>query len=64
MLGVLPLDSRIRVQGDSGKPIFLAEPHSAIADTYRSIAEKVSDQLAVRSKTQAFQFPKIIIEKK
>ncbi|MEN9471890.1 MAG: ATPase-like ParA/MinD [Pseudomonadota bacterium] len=64
LLGVLPLDSRIRVQGDSGKPIFLAEPHSAIADTYRSIAEKVSDQLAVRSKTQAFQFPKIIIEKK
>jgi ATP-binding protein involved in chromosome partitioning len=63
LLGVLPLDSRIRKQADSGKPIFLAEPHSAIADVYREIANKVVGQLS-QSKTKAFRFPKIVIEKK
>ena len=63
LLGVLPLDSRIRKQADSGEPIFLAEPHSAIADVYREIANKVVGQLS-QSKTKAFRFPKIVIEKK
>ncbi|WP_342219991.1 iron-sulfur cluster carrier protein ApbC [Rickettsiella endosymbiont of Miltochrista miniata] len=62
LLGVLPLDSRIRKQADSGKPIFLAEPQSAIADIYRGIANKIADQLR-NSKTKAFRFPKIVIEK-
>jgi ATP-binding protein involved in chromosome partitioning len=63
LLGVLPLDSRIRKQADLGNPIFLAEPQSAIADVYREIAKKLEDELC-HSKTKAFRFPKIIIEKK
>ncbi len=62
LLGVLPLDSRIRKQADSGKPIFLAEPQSAIADVYREIANKIAEQLK-QSKAKAFRFPKIVIEK-
>lgn len=63
LLGALPLDSRIRKQADSGKPIFLAEPHSAIADIYREIANKIAEQLS-QGKNKAFRFPKIVIEKK
>lgn len=63
LLGVLPLDSRIRKQADSGKPIFIAEPDSPIADIYREIANKIVEQLD-QSKTKGFRFPKIVIEKK
>lgn len=63
LLGTLPLDVRIRKQADSGKPIFLAEPQSPIADIYRKIANKIADQLS-HSKSKAFRFPKIVIEKK
>lgn len=62
LLGVLPLDSRIRKQADSGRPIFIAEPHGAIADVYREIANKIAEQLS-QPKT-ACRFPKIVIEKK
>jgi ATP-binding protein involved in chromosome partitioning len=62
LLGVLPLDSRIRKQADSGRPIFIAEPHSAIADVYREIANKIAEQLS-QSKIPC-RFPKIVIEKK
>lgn len=61
LLGTLPLDGRIRQQADSGKPIFLAEPRGAIADCYREIAHNVAEQLS--SKTKAFRFPKIVIDK-
>lgn len=64
LLGILPLDSQIRKQSDSGTPIFIAEPQSVIADIYRSIAEKIADQVTNRSKNQTFRFPNIVIEKK
>jgi ATP-binding protein involved in chromosome partitioning len=61
LLGALPLDSRIRKQGDSGIPIFLAEQQGSVAKIYRDIAEKVANQLAAQTRPL---FPKIIIEKK
>lgn len=63
LLGALPLDSRIREQADSGIPIFIAEPSSVIADTYRVIAEKIAKQLTTQAKKPTFQFPKIVIER-
>jgi ATP-binding protein involved in chromosome partitioning len=63
LLGTLPLDIQIRKQADSGKPIFIAAPQSAIADIYRKIVNKIADQLS-HSKPKAFRFPKIVIEKK
>lgn len=62
LLGALPLDSRIRKQADSGKPIFLADKEGSIAKIYQDIADKVADQLALQ-KTRSFRFPKIVIEK-
>jgi ATP-binding protein involved in chromosome partitioning len=61
LLGSLPLDSQIRKQADLGKPIFLADTQGQNAKIYRSIAEKIADQLATRGKN-TFRFPKIIIE--
>lgn len=63
LLGALPLDSRIRKQADSGKPIFLEDTEGAIANIYRSIADKIAQQLAEQPKGPT-RFPKIVIEKK
>jgi ATP-binding protein involved in chromosome partitioning len=63
LLGALPLDSRIRKQADSGKPIFLAEAEGPIAKIYQAIANKIREQLINQAKNPS-RFPKIIIEKK
>ena len=44
LLGQVPLDPSVRVHGDEGTPIVLAEPDSAAGRAYRAIA----DGLAVR----------------
>ena len=62
LLGTLPLSSAIRKQADSGKPIFLVEEQSAIANSYRAIATKLVQQLAHNQKTTA-RFPNIVIQK-
>jgi ATP-binding protein involved in chromosome partitioning len=46
-LGRLPLDPRIRVGGDRGRPIVLAEPDSALAQTFRGIARNLAGRLSV-----------------
>ncbi len=48
LLGALPLDVRIRRQGDAGLPVVLAEPDSALAAAYRSSARQLLAQLAKR----------------
>lgn len=63
LLGLVPLDSRIREQADKGKPIFLLDPLSTIAESYRQIAENVVQQMTVHLKKTS-RFPNIIIEKK
>ncbi|WHT18584.1 Mrp/NBP35 family ATP-binding protein [Crossiella sp. CA-258035] len=42
LLGQVPLDPRLREQGDAGEPIVLAEPEAAAAKVLRGIAEKLS----------------------
>ena len=46
-LGELAIDPRVAEGGDRGQPIFLAEPDSAVAQTFREVAGKVAAQLAV-----------------
>ena len=43
LLGALPLDSRIRQQADSGKPIFLTDSKGPIAKIYQNIADKIEN---------------------
>lgn len=46
LLGQLPLDIRIRLQADGGKPTVAAEPEGALARRYRDIARLAAARLA------------------
>jgi ATP-binding protein involved in chromosome partitioning len=63
LLGALPLDKRIREQADGGKPTVIAEPDSALSQTYRSIARLATEKLT-QLKKRASKFPKIVVENK
>ena len=59
LLGQIPLDMRVRVQADGGKPTVLAEPDSDIATRYRAIARRILGKLEGAATAP---FPKITIE--
>ncbi len=46
-LGMVPMDSEVRVGGDSGKPIVVTNPDSKPAVAMREIAEKIAAKLSV-----------------
>jgi ATP-binding protein involved in chromosome partitioning len=58
-LGSLPLDIRIREQADSGRPTVVAEPDSAITQTYKEIARKVAVRIAEKAKDMSLKMPTI-----
>ena len=41
-LGAIPIDTRIALAGDAGKPIVAAEPESAVAKAFLELAKKVA----------------------
>ncbi len=47
LLGEIALDAMIRERSDAGLPVVVMEPDSAAAQTYRDIARKVADRLAL-----------------
>ena len=48
-LGRLPIYEPIRIGGDGGHPIVLAEPDSAAARAFRSVAEQAAAQISIAS---------------
>ncbi len=62
VLGSLPLDIKIRMQADSGKPTVVADPDSRPAHIYREIARKVAAKIADLAKDHSSAFPKIVIQ--
>ena len=42
LLGQVPLDPRLREQGDAGTPLVLAEPDAAASEVLRDVAKKLS----------------------
>ena len=62
LLGSLPLDIHIREQADGGKPSVVAQPDSAVAAAYRSIARAASGRLSLRAKNKSIGFPKIVVQ--
>ena len=46
-LGSVPLDAMIRVGGDSGKPVMIADPTSATAARFTEIAKQVAARVSV-----------------
>lgn len=52
LLGSLPLDMRIRAQGDAGAPIVVAAPNSPLSAAYVHIAQQTIEALEKRPRTQ------------
>ncbi len=61
-LGSLPLDIRIREQGDSGRPTVAADPDSKAAELYREIARKVAVAVAEKAADFSSRFPSIVVQ--
>ncbi len=62
-LGALPLDIRIRVQADSGKPTVVSDPDGEIACIYKAVARQVAVSIAAKNKDFSSKFPSIKISK-
>ncbi|AMO24206.1 iron-sulfur cluster carrier protein ApbC [Ramlibacter solisilvae] len=62
-LGALPLDIKIRLQADSGKPTVVAEPDSEAAAIYKAVARQVAIKIATKAKDFSAKFPTITVSK-
>jgi len=51
MLGTVPLQSSVRVGGDSGTPVVLAEPDSEVAAAFRDIAGRMAAEISRKQST-------------
>jgi ATP-binding protein involved in chromosome partitioning len=60
-LGGLPLDGKIRLQADSGRPTVVADPDGKVAEIYREIARKTAVFVAQKSEDHTAKFPTIKI---
>src|SRR5690606_41827805 len=52
LLGSLPLEGRIREQGDVGFPLVVAQPDSPAAQAYRDLAVRVVEELEKRPRAK------------
>ena len=62
-LGALPLDIRIRLQADSGKPTVVSEPGSEVAAIYKAVARQVAVKIAQKARDFSAKFPTITVSK-
>jgi len=46
-LGAVPMDSHVRVGGDSGKPVINSEPDSEVSQAFLAIAQRVAAKLSI-----------------
>ena len=60
-LGAIPMESVVRVGGDTGEPVTLSRPDSEAAKAFRSVAEQVAARNSVAADKQN-QAPKIEVE--
>jgi ATP-binding protein involved in chromosome partitioning len=62
-LGALPLDIKIRLQADSGKPTVVADPSGDVAQIYQAMARQVAIKIAAKARDFSSVFPSIKISK-
>jgi ATP-binding protein involved in chromosome partitioning len=62
-LGALPLDIKIRVQADGGRPTVVADPDSEVAGIYKAVARQVAIKIAAKARDFSSKFPSIKISK-
>lgn len=61
-LGKVPIDPKVRLGGDSGKPIIVTDPDAAAARAMREIAQQVAAKLSVAALSGNNTLPINIIE--
>lgn len=61
-LGKIPIDQNVRIGGDSGKPIVVTHPDSAVARSLTEIAQKVAAQVSVAALSAKNEMPINIVE--
>jgi ATP-binding protein involved in chromosome partitioning len=62
-LGALPLDIKIRLQADSGKPTVVSEPDGEVAKIYKAVARQVAVKIAQKARDFSAKFPTITVSK-
>jgi ATP-binding protein involved in chromosome partitioning len=62
LLGELPLDVRIREEADGGLPTVVADPSSARARAYFTMARRTAARLATLNRDYSRKFPNITVE--
>jgi ATP-binding protein involved in chromosome partitioning len=62
-LGALPLDIKIRLQADNGKPTVVADPDGDVATIYKSVARQMAVAIAAKNRDFSSKFPSIKISK-
>jgi ATP-binding protein involved in chromosome partitioning len=61
-LGKIPIDQNVRIGGDEGKPILVAEPESAAAKSLSQIAQAVAAQVSIAALSSKNELPIKIVE--
>lgn len=61
-LGKVPIDQNVRIGGDSGKPIVVSHPDSAVAKSLREIVESLAAKVSVAALSGKNEVPINIIE--
>jgi len=51
-LGAIPMDSNVRVCGDSGRPVLIDRPESEAARAFQSVAEQVAARVSIEAVKQ------------
>jgi ATP-binding protein involved in chromosome partitioning len=62
-LGALPLDIKIRMQADSGRPTVVSDPDGDVAGIYKAVARQMAIKIANKAKDFSSKFPSIKISK-
>ena len=62
-LGALPLNLRIRIDADGGRPTVVNQPDPQPPPPYKALARRVAAKIAQRSKDFSSKFPTITVSK-
>jgi ATP-binding protein involved in chromosome partitioning len=61
-LGQIPIDQNVRIGGDTGKPIVVSYPDSAVAKAIQEITQKIAAKASVAAMTANNALPINIVE--
>jgi ATP-binding protein involved in chromosome partitioning len=55
-IGAVPIDPQVRSGGDTGKPVVIEKPESAVGKALRSVAERIAAQISVAASQASTNF--------